>query len=417
MRNPTNGVPKFPLNNRFSGPFEWNTLINGLFGLERRYILGLYVQRALILAAVTITVVVALDLSVNFHSVSSIASDEIGIDGFGRLVYYALLRISFVSPSVLLFAGVWGVVWAEYSLSVSRERIMISNCGHSYLASLLPALWLGAMVGLLQFSIAAYVKPMTVELEAVQTHRQYGPKFERPITTASKWISGNGFILNARIEIAETTTLQNAYLYEFNELGSIQKIITSRRVEPIGNGSVWNFHQATEREFLTNPESQHSSGPTVSDKPIEALEVKLNLNPTWLENFDILPSLLPHSLLNSLIDNSEGISNLYKYQMAVQERYASILYCIATVLLCAYLALTMFPPNMLPLRALGVAFIGYVAYFLFSISLMLGQFGYIPVFIAAWSIPVLITLVFAGLLIGHVSRVKTNIGQQHDWGY
>ena len=128
-------------------------------------------------------------------------------------------------------------------------------------------------------------------------------------------------------------------------------------------------------------------------------------------------SLLPHSLLNALVNNSEGVSDLYKYQMAIQERYASVLYCIATVLLCAYLALTMFPPNMLPLRAIGVAFIGYGAYFLFSISLMLGQFGYLPVFIAAWSIPALITLVFAGLLIRHVHTVGAAIVQHRDWSY
>jgi len=391
---------------------RWSSLafLKGLVSTETRFVARLYLQRVFILAFVTIAIVVALDISTNFQRVMSFDSEKIGFDGSSRLFYYALLRVGFISPSVFLFAGVWGVVWAEYSLSVSRERIMMSNCGQPILVSLIPAMLVGTFVGVLQFSNVAYLRPLTVELEATTTHRNYGPKFKRPIVTSPTWISGNGFILNARIDMAESIGLKDAYLYRFDAEGSVQKIITASHAEPIGNRLRWKFHDVTVRQFSTKTTRQRSESLAVSVDRMDELDLRLALRPIWLENYNVLPTLLPHSTLATLVGNDDGVLDLYRYRMAFHERYAGILYCFATVLLSVYLALSWFPPNMLPFRALGVALVGFGAYFFFSVSLMFGHFGYLPVLIAAWGIPLSIATIFLGLLVRHLRIIRSITG-------
>ena len=135
----------------WNSPNTGGHVLRAVFGTESRFITRIYLQRAIVLSLVTIAIVVALDVSINverFMSDEKIAKQQ---KGLLDLLKYAVLRVSFVAPSVLFFAGVWGIVWAEHSLSISRERIMIFNCGRSYLPSLIPALLVGAIIGALHF--------------------------------------------------------------------------------------------------------------------------------------------------------------------------------------------------------------------------------------------------------------------------
>lgn len=390
---------------------QWKAVPGVLVRIETRFVTKMYLQRLTILALVTISIVVALDISANIEGVINSGTDSPGTLSLGRVVYYSLLRASFVAPSVLLFAGVWGVVWAEYSLATSRERIMLFSCGKAYLPALVPALLVGSMVGLLHFAISGFVKPATIELESATTHRSYGLKFDRPARSKPEWISGSNFIIQARVEIVEDARLRQVYAFDFDQNGNLQRIIRADQARPALTPDRWTFHKGTVSDFPIAPGEAKGRRRKPEEFRFDILEIDLPLSPLWLENFGVLPILLPQPLLHAIIRQGGLVPDRYKYEMTVNERYASILYCIATVLLSAHLAMTRFKPTMMPYRALSVALVGFAAYFFFSITLMLGHHNYIPVLVAAWSIPVLTILLLAALVYNHLRKAVPAIRQ------
>lgn len=381
----------------------WKPVLAALVRLETRFVTALYLQRGIILAVVTISIVVALDISANIDQVINANPASSGSGNFLHILYYSLLRVSFVSPSVLLFAGVWGIVWAEYSLATSHERIMLFNCGKSYIPSLVPALLVGGLVGLLQFSIAGFVKPATIELESASTHRSYGLKFDRPAQSKAEWISVRNHIIRARVEIAEDVRLNEVSVFTFGQNHKLQRIVRADHALATPQPDLWQFLDGAVTEFPAVA-AEDRRKPKMDETRFEVLEIELPLSPLWLENFGVLPILLPQPLLHALIRQGDHVPKAYKYEMAAFERYSSILYCVAMALLTAHLAMTRFKSGMMPYRALSVAAVGFAAYFFLSITLMLGHHGYIPVLIAAWSIPLIATVVGIGAVYAHVRK-------------
>ncbi|MHA7776909.1 LptF/LptG family permease [Roseibium sp. M-1] len=389
---------------------RWGMLPGALVRLETRFVTALYLQRATILALVTISIVVALDISANIDNVIDAKPNSSQSGNFFHLVYYALLRVSFVSPSVLLFAGVWGIVWAEYSLATSRERLMLFNCGKSYVPSLVPALLVGSLVGILHFTVAGFVKPATIELESASTHRSYGLKFDRPAQSKTEWISVGNFIIKTRVEITDDAHLNEVYVFNFGQNHKLHRIIRADQARAGSQPDRWLFLDGAVTDFPT-VRTESRPRPKMDETRFETLEIDLPLSPLWLENFGVLPILLPQPLLHALIGQGESVPNLYKYEMAAYERYASILYCMAMALLTAHLAMTRFKSDMMPYRALAVAAVGFAAYFFFSISLMLGHHGYIPVLIAAWSLPLIAAVCGIVAVYAYVTKPAPAIDQ------
>ncbi|WP_420409158.1 LptF/LptG family permease [Hoeflea sp.] len=371
--------------------------------LETRLVTILYLQRVTILALVTVSIIVALDVSANVDGLLSSTEQAEASQDLGRIVYYALLRVSFVTPSVLLFAGVWGVVWAEYTLATSNERFMLFNCGRSYIPSLVPALVVGILVGLLHFAVSGYLKPWTVELEATTTHRSYGLKFERPVQSGERWFAGTDFIARARVEIGDEIRLHDVYVFDYGENRDLQFIIRAASAEPARDPGRWTFRSGTVSYFSTLSGTADNNRPALEQNRFDALETDLALSPLWVENIGILPILLPQPLLAELLEQGELVPNLYKYEMTVYERYASILYCLVTVLLTAHLSMTRFSSDRMPYRALSVALVGFGAYFFFSVTLMLGHHGYSPTLFAAWAIPLAAVAVLSATIYSYVA--------------
>lgn len=371
--------------------------------LETRLVTVLYLQRVTILALVAVSIVVALDVSANIDAFLSSAKEVQASEDFSRIIYYALLRMSFVTPSILLFVGVWGVVWAEYTLATSNERVMLFNCGRTYIPSLAPALIVGIIVGLLHFAVSGFLKPATVELEATTTHRSYGLKFDRPAQSNEKWFAGTDFIARARVEITDDMRLNDVYVFDYGQKRDLQFVIRAASARPAQDLGRWTFRSGTVSYFSTLSGTTDSNRPALEEKRFDTLEADLALSPLWVENFDVLPILLPQSVLTELIKQGELVPNLYKYEMTANERYSSILYCLVTILLTAHLSMTRFSSDRMPYRALSVALVGFGAYFFFSVTLMFGHHGYVPTLVAAWIIPLVAMVVLSATVYSYVA--------------
>jgi lipopolysaccharide export LptBFGC system permease protein LptF len=100
-----------------------------LFGRETRYVLALYLQRAVIFTVVGMGVVLLLDLATSLPLLLASGSGGGAPGEASRLAYYLLLRAGYDLPALLPVTAIVAVSWAEYSLANTRERIMIAKSG------------------------------------------------------------------------------------------------------------------------------------------------------------------------------------------------------------------------------------------------------------------------------------------------
>lgn len=378
------------------------------FGRETRYVMGLYLQRAFIFTAVALAVVLALDVASNLGAVMSPDDHPSGLDGPYRLAFYILLRAGYVLPSILPIAGIIGIIWTEFGLFVSLERIMIFNSGRAHLRSLIPAVLVGLIIGLMQFVALGYGRPAAVAAQGTNHFRYYGPKFDQPTVTGPKWIATDGAAVNARVEIDAGITLRDVIVYNFNDGGKLRSIISASFAAPGPTHGTWTFHNGSEWAFAAEAANAVDPG-RLEQTRFDALSGKLALDPVWVENFAIRPPLLSQSVLAQLASGAPGIPDAFRYQSAYHERFASIVNSVGMALVGAALSLLTFAPKMSPFQALKVAVYGTGTYIGSNMLAMFGTYGNLHVFWAAWAMPLFIAIVSVCVVYLNNRRVVSAI--------
>lgn len=358
-----------------------------LIGVETRYIFALYVWRFCLLVFVILAVVLTLDVASNLRSVISPSESIVQPQGAAKLLFYVSLRAGYNLAGVFPLAMILGIIWTELELATSNERLMILNAGRRVLVSLVPSLYLGIFVGLLQFGAEAYVRPLTVEQQAVNGFRGYGPKF-RPGLSKEQWIVLGSTIVNARVGFTPEVSLNNLVMFSLDSDSNLVDIVTAEIATHSGvedvwtlvNGSVWHVPQ------ITQGNAQDGSMDAIT---FQRADMDIPISTIWLENIGISPSLLPQSILKDITQADSRVAGVRNYVSAHQGRFASILQQIVVALLNASLCIRWFAPRTSPTSVLKVVGLGVVVYFGFSYLAILGSSGVIPVFAATFAIPTL----------------------------
>lgn len=368
-----------------------------LIGRETRYVGGLYAGRIFLFAMLVFAIVLSLDAASNIGHLLGTADQAGTPSGLGRLSYYLLLRAGYNLPSILPLAALTGVIWAEFALSNSRQRMMISNSGRPVLLSLAPAILIGLAVGLIQFTALAAVRPAAVELQTLEGFRNYGPKF-RQVETDRKWLSVEDAVIEARISFSDPVALHDAVIYELADDGALKSIRTAQSATPNGKDS-WTLRNGTMWQV---PRFGVPAAPRPASQvavPFAEQALVLDLDPLWVENIDILPSFLPQAILDRLGTAQNGIQNISTYQAALYERFAAVFYVMGMAVLPAALGIVWFLPGIGAGPLIKVIFWGLGAYFVTNVLSMLGSYGYLPPLVSAWSPPGLFFAVALGMVI------------------
>ena len=374
-------------------------------GRETRYVGGIYAGRIFLFAMLVFAIVLSLDAASNIGHLLGTADQAGTPSGLGRLSYYLLLRAGYNLPSILPLAALTGVIWAEFALSNSRQRMMISNSGRPVLLSLAPAILIGLAVGLVQFAALAAVRPVAVELQTVEGFRNYGPKF-RQAETDRKWLSVEGAVIEARISFSDPVALHDAVIYELADDGALKSIRTAQSATPNGNHS-WTLRNGTMWQV---PRFGVSAAPGPASQaaqvavPFDIETMGLDLDPLWVENIDILPSFLPQTILDRLGTAQTGIQNISTYEAALYERLAAVFYVMGMTVLPAALGIIWFLPGIGAGPLIKVIFWGLGAYFATNVLSMLGSYGYLPPLVSAWSPPALFLAIALGMVIARTPK-------------
>ena len=373
-----------------------------LTGRETRYVARLYIERIILFAALVLTVVLSLDAANHIGSLLGGADQPGAPSGVQRLFRYLMLRGAYNVPAILPLAALTGVIWAEFALARSRQRMMIANSGRSILMSLAPAVLVGLVVGLVQFGALAYLRPAAVEAQSTEHFRYYGPKY-RFSETGGMWLSVDTAVIEARIGFTDPVELRYAVIYELADDGALRAILTAERAVPDGPGH-WVLDNGTSWQVPSFSISAPSGTPTRGATAFDERELALELDPLWVENIDIPPTLLPQDVLVRLGTAETGIQNISTYAAALQERFAAIFYVMGMVVLPAALGIAWFSPGMSAGPLIRTIIWGMGAYVTTSIVAMLGSYGYLSPLLSAWLAPALFFLIALGIVVARSPR-------------
>ena len=381
------------------------------FGRETAYVTGLYLRQAFIFTGIILTIVLALDVVGRMSRVLELSDDPTGFNGIFALAYYVGLRAAFVSPSVFPIAAIIGVMWAEFSLSRSNERIMIFCSGRAPVRSLMPALIFGIIVGLIQFGTINFSRPYSTELQAVSKYRFYGPRYVSSSIPKAKWFVTEDTIFNAKIAFGPPVVLQDVKAYRISSSGLMEAIISADQATSNSDGKSWEFSNGTIREF-TWEDGDGGSPKTASETTFKSRSIPVSLDPLWAEYIDVKPHLLPFKVLHNLGVAKSGIPNSVAFKAAYQQRYAAALACIAMALLAASLSLLLFSPQMALTKMVQVVAIGYTVHVGSTVLRLLGQHGLLPLPFAVWMLPISIIIGAYALLYWKDRRIRADIAEQ-----
>ena len=382
-----------------------------IIGRETAYVTGLYLRRAFVFTGIILAIVLALDVVGRMTQVLALNDDATGLNGLLALLSYIGLRAAFVLPSALPIAAIMGVVWAEFGLSRSNERIMIFSSGRAPVRSLMPALIFGIVIGLLQFAAVNFSRPYSTEVQAQSKYRYYGPRFVSAALPNAKWFVTNDTVYNARIAFGPPVVLHDVVVYRLAPSGRLESIISADQAISNTEGDGWEFQNGTIFTF-----AWAQDGRTALKAPTQTVFVSrsfpVSLDPHWAEFIDIDPHLLPFKTLHNLAVADSGIPNSVAFRAAYQQRYAAILTCLAMALIGASLSLMMFAPQMAPTKLVQVAAIGYAAHVGSTVLKLLGEHGLVPLPVAIWMWPLAIIIGAYILLYWHDRRIQKAISDQ-----
>ena len=391
-----------------TAPGLWARLSGGvmvaLTGRETRYVSRLYAERIVLFAALVLTVVLSFDAATHIGGFLGSADQPGAPSGVQRLLFYLMLRGGYNVPAILPLAALAGVIWVEFALARSRQRMMIANSGRSILMSLAPAVLVGLAVGLAQFGALAYLRPLAVEAQATGNFRYYGPKFQLA-QTGRMWLSVDTAVIETRIGFTDPVELRDAVIYELADDGALRTILTAERAVPDGPGR-WALENGTMWQVPGFATDAGSTPPSRGATAFAERSLALDLDPLWVENIDILPTLLPQDVLMRLGTAETGIQNISTYEAALNERFAAVFYIMGMMVLPAALGIAWFSSGMGAGPLIRTIIWGMGAYVAASIFSMLGAYGYLPPLLSAWLAPTLFFLIALGIVAARSPRTR-----------
>lgn len=359
-----------------------------LFGVYARYMTVLYLQHTTITLIGLLTIALTIDLS---DWLSRLIADPNAGSGLHTILFlgrYLLLRAADILGRLLPFACFLGVLWCEMAAILSRQRVTIWVTGRSTLQCLVPVLALGGIAGVSQFILEAYLRPMAVQTQIEEHLGELGERFDRSGKPNSGWLFAGNELIRARIVHDSMPSLQNFLLIRSDEQGRVTDIVTADRATLRKDG-LWDLEAGArlpvDAALLQDEKNlqKKQASPMLTSLSLD--QIRLNVDPLWLDYLGINAKYLPQSVLEILATKPDPNYPANEYRTWRAVRIANAFAPFAMALTAATFSLILLPNA---IRLSGVFIIGLVGYSsLVSMRSLysLGERGVVPPFLAAWT--------------------------------
>ncbi|WP_296575666.1 LptF/LptG family permease [Phreatobacter sp.] len=345
--------------------------------------------------AALLIVALTLDLAARANQVVAQASG--GVPGLIlHMGWYLLLRICDLIGNLLPLACFMGLFWSEITLTQSRERIVIWNGGRSPLQSLMPIAVLGVLLGALQVTALAVLRPTAVGIQIETQLGGHGEWFDRQLKPEERrWIVLPNHMVQARIDY-RNRTLVDVQLFELSEAGRLAGRMAAASAVPADVPGIWIFRNGSRWTAPAEGAPSPAQGTGTARRFAEE-RIALPLEPLWLANLGIDARYLPQPTLSQLA-SIKGL-NEPSYQAWWHVRIAQAVLPLGMMLMASALAMTLLAQRTLfrPMILIGLA--GYFLYVTNNIVVWLGEYGQLPPLLAAWLMPLAMIVTALGLMM------------------
>ena len=379
-------------------------------GWYTRYMLRSYAQNVFIITSGLIIIGLSIELARTVPRAFAGENDAQGFWLFFQFLAHAGLRTIDFFTRLLPLGCFLGVLASEVGHTLSRERVMIWNSGRSPVQCLMPVLIFAAAVGALQYTMEAYVRPATVQMQAAKWMGVFAKPYDRSQVTSRYWLSGGADLVQAKIEYGPPLTLHEVMIYRHDREGKLSELISAQRATVEGNSLRWRLYGGN-RWPVESSISSSASGSDATPRPEPSPRpeappqasaapeiVDLDIDPLWLSNYRVHASVLSQDVLGSLADATGGRYQAANYRTWLYYRYAQWFYPGGMALLACSLALLLLSQQVRLEAVLAIGALGYMGHVAQRVCLTLGENGDIPPLAAGWFAPAFVLSV-SGLAI------------------
>jgi lipopolysaccharide export system permease protein len=366
------------------------------FGWHTRYLLRSYLRYTFIVVAGLLLVALTIDLSAQLGGILAARPEAGTLATAALLAWYLLLRSVDILARNLPLAIYLAVMWCEFTHTLSSERVAVGVAGRSPLQCLIPGLVFGFVFGCVQLTLDLWLRPAAVMTQASEHLGNYGDRFDRRPTDATRWIRVGDDLISARLDFGPPPAFRDVTLYRLQTDLQPREVTIARAAVPAAQPSTWEFMDGYYWEWTASPVP--AASPAKSDaqpSPPRAFarrELALDVDPLWLANLGIDGKYLPQPVLRALAASTSPGFAKSDYQTWVQVRYARGLFVLGMALLGASLGQMSLSrlPRLYGLLAMLLA--GYSCHVAQKALEILGELGAVPPLVAGWSVPVALML-------------------------
>lgn len=365
-----------------------------VFGLYTRHILRIYLQHLFVVLAGLLIAALTIDISTQVPEILVAPPRATGIDVPGRVAWYLLLRAADFGTRLLPIGCFLGVLSAEVALTLSRERLIVSNTGRTPYQCIVPVLLLGCVFGVVQVTLDTYLRPMAMMTQIVGKLGEDGRGYDRTRDLGPMWLVSKMGLVRARIEFGPPPVLRDVTIYALGDDGQLTGVVRAESANPEAGTDSWLLHGASRWA------KDGTSGPAVADASLPNGEVRadLALDPLWLTNLGINAMFLPQKTLLALANSGSDNPRASEYRMWVQLRYADWLLPGGLILLASCMSLLFLSNGSSFQRVVVIALAGYAVHVLLRALYLLGGHGYIPPLVVGWLVPSALIVISLGVL-------------------
>ncbi len=365
------------------------------FGRYTGYVFSGYVRNALVIGLALLSVALAVDL---VPQVTNAIAGRTATDAAAQIGKLLVLRSLDLFPRFIALASFLAVLWTEISHTVSRERILVWNTGRAPLRCLMPVILFALMLGTIQFSFDAYIRPAAMAIQIDQHLGNRGEQFDRHATTEKHWIASGNALLLSRLDFGPPPVLRDLTLYRLDENGRLSEVVNAISAVPGTQTDRWILRQGSYWTIPPESRSGVASVPLLSRSTkenairFEQREINLSIDPLWISVWGIYPEYLPQAQLAALAHGASPKDPRALFVTRYYVNYANALMPGAMALLAASLCLLLFAFDAPLGRQLAMLPVGYAGHLTMKTFILMGEDDYMNPVIAAWVAPAVLLL-------------------------
>ncbi len=346
------------------------------------YLTRLLFSRFALMLICLLALLLALDVMVNSNRLLGHGAD---LTDFAR---YMLLRSPIIVSDVIKIASLLAGLLTFATLIRHGELTAMWNAGVSQFGLFLRLLPLAALLGLLQFAVDDLAVPVGFdELRSWGIARDDDPD-EASLTEGVTWIHVGSDIVRVPTDNIGEGRLNDFAIFERDGNGTLlgRLDVAEARYE----GDVWVLSDVTERA-VAGGLPRHS----------DTREWRISLDPESLRNLSAHPRNLSFDQISRFAGgDGQGTWAPYLYRTWLYEKVSSCLVPLLMLLLSAALAQQSQRSGRVELLFLGGIALGF-AFFIFNVTLAMGEVGLLPPLIASVVPLVALTAVAMSVIYWH----------------